>query len=167
MRRNLEQHRALVAQEIQAIVQGAEDDSSPLYQAVYSRIEALSQRSDTPSLRSTSAQSNRPPSRLARQPSYMADRIPDVISEEEELSAAQEVLEEEARLESMRLALQETLRAVSSRLSLALQAAGEFGDTASSPQDSTQASSSFDTSSPSRSAAVSYTHLTLPTIYSV
>jgi len=155
MRRNLEHHRELVAQEIEAIINGADDESSPVYRAVYSRLEAISQRSDTPSLRSSSSQSNRPSSRLARRPSYVLDRQPAVIEEEDEeptLGDAREVLEEEARLESMRLALHETLRAVSSRLSLALQRAGELGRASPAPGGSSPSSSPVDTSSPSRSA---------------
>ena len=155
MRRNLEHHRELVAQEIEAIINGADDESSPVYRAVYSRLEAISQRSDTPSLRSSSSQSDRPSSRLALRPSYVLDRQPAVIEEEDEeptLGDAREVLEEEARLESMRLALHETLRAVSSRLSLALQRAGELGRASPAPGGSSPSSSPVDTSSPSRSA---------------
>ncbi|GAA5913516.1 hypothetical protein JCM8208_000697 [Rhodotorula glutinis] len=156
MRRDLEHHRELVAHEINAIMHGADDESSPVYRAVYSRLEAISQRSDTPSLRSSSSSSTRPSSRLARRPSFSIDRHPSIIEEEEEedttLGDAREVLEEEVRLESMRLALQETLRAVSSRLSLALQRAGELASTSSAALGSSPSSSPVDTSSPSRSA---------------
>ncbi|KPV78493.1 uncharacterized protein RHOBADRAFT_65930 [Rhodotorula graminis WP1] len=156
MRRDLEHHRELVAHEIEAITHGADDESSSVYRAVYSRLEAISQRSDTPSLRSSSSLSTRPSSRLARQPSYLADRHPSIVEEDEEdeatLGDAREVLEDEARLESMRLALQETLRAVSSRLSFALQQAGELGGASGVAIGSSPSSSPVDTSSPSRSA---------------
>ncbi|GAA5834372.1 hypothetical protein JCM9279_004298 [Rhodotorula babjevae] len=155
MRRDLEHHRELVAQEIEAIMHGADDESSPVYRAVYSQLEAISHRSDTPSLRSSSAMSNRSPSRLACRPSNLGDRHPSVIEEEDEEAAAgdaRDVLEEEARLESMRLALQETLRAVSSRLSLALQRASVLGEASRATGGSSSSSSPIDTSSPSRSA---------------
>ncbi|BGP36727.1 hypothetical protein JCM10449v2_000629 [Rhodotorula kratochvilovae] len=152
LRRNLEQQRAVIAQLIQSIVHGVDDETSPIFQAVFARIEALSHRSDTPSLRSSSALSNRPSSRLARQPAYFSDRYPAVIAEEDEFGDAREVLDEEARLEAMRLAFQETFRAISSRLSIALQAAGDVSEQVDNGLGSSQAASSAGTSSPSRSA---------------
>ncbi|BGP12761.1 hypothetical protein JCM10213v2_000678 [Rhodosporidiobolus nylandii] len=133
VRSQLEQQRALLLNEVQAILQGSEDESSPLFQAVYSRVESLSHRSDTPSFTSRpgTSLSLRSSSRLARRPSFLSER--DVIAEDEEehlaeqpsLAAISEV-DEEVRLEAMRVAVQETFRSISSRLSLALQNANHL-----------------------------------------
>ncbi|GJN91622.1 hypothetical protein Rhopal_004645-T1 [Rhodotorula paludigena] len=152
LRRDLDQQRAFLAQEVQNIVLCADDETSPVFQAVYSRIEALSQRSETSSRPGTALSSRRPSSRLARQPSYLAEYLPKAVAEEYEYDEAFEVLDEEARLDTMRLAFQETFRAISSRLSLALQAAGDFRGTALSNRAQPHASSSIGTISPSRTA---------------
>lgn len=140
----------MLAQEVQSIVLGADDETSPVFQAVYFRIEALSQRSETSSRPGTALSARRPSSRLDHQPSYLDDYLAKTVAEENEDGEAFEVLDEEARLDTMRLAFQETFRAISSRLSLALQAAGDFRRTAISNTAHSHASSSIGTISPSR-----------------
>ncbi|GAA6050479.1 hypothetical protein JCM3770_002616 [Rhodotorula araucariae] len=152
VRRNLEHQRTLIAEEIQSIVCAVDDETNPVFQAVEARLEALSQRSHTPSLTSPSSLSSCASSRLDRPQAYLPERYPAVIAEEDENGGTRELLEEEARLETMRLASQETIRVISSRLSIALQAASVVRNQFAPGLRLSQAASSVGTSSPSRSA---------------
>ncbi|GAA5887585.1 hypothetical protein JCM6882_001460 [Rhodosporidiobolus microsporus] len=131
VQQQLEQQRSLLLQEIQSILLSGEDETSPLFQAVYARVESISQRSDTPSLtRPSTALSQRSTSRLTHRPSFINERIPE--DEEEELVGEGNSLPaihegDEIRLEAMKLAVQETFRSISSRLSIALETAGQIG----------------------------------------
>ncbi|GAA6032712.1 hypothetical protein JCM8097_000754 [Rhodosporidiobolus ruineniae] len=149
VRQQLEQQRSLLWQEIETILASGEDETSPLFQSVYSRVESLSHRSDTPSATSSrpgTSLSVRSTSRLARQPSFLSDRRDSIVEENEEeylnvnghgLPAINEA-DEEVRLEAMKLAVAETFRSISSRLSLVLQTA----DHIYSPQSLTQSPTS-------------------------
>ncbi|ORY73405.1 hypothetical protein BCR35DRAFT_354095 [Leucosporidium creatinivorum] len=125
VRHKMEEQRAMLMGEMQAILAG--DDGSPLYESVYLRIEALSQRSDTSS-----------------RPEEEAALAPLEEEEEEEMlhtqSTAPHATEEE-RLELMRQAAQETLRSIQSRLSIVLQNAGQLEITLEIPRNESSASS--------------------------
>lgn len=144
VRQVLEEQRALLMGEMTAIL-AADDESSPLYESVYSRIEALSQRSDTSS-RPGTAQSMRSSSRLGRRPSFADDEAALAVLEEEDeeerlhtQSTATHTTEEE-RIDSVRLAVQETLRSIQSRLSIVLQNAGQLDMTMDFPRNNSSIS---------------------------
>ncbi|GAA5980229.1 hypothetical protein JCM11641_005513 [Rhodosporidiobolus odoratus] len=130
---HLEAQRSLLLQEIGAILASGEDESSPLFQAVYSRVEPQSHRSETPSsYRPGTSLSLRSSSGLARRPSFLSERDLVIPEDEEEHLADDHKLasisdmDEEVRLEALKLAVHETFRSISSRLSLALQTAEQF-----------------------------------------
>ncbi|GAA5850170.1 hypothetical protein JCM8547_001029 [Rhodosporidiobolus lusitaniae] len=131
VRQQLEQQQSLLHSEIQNILLTGEDETSPLFQAVYARVESLSQRSHTPSFsRPSTSLSVRSTSRLARQPSFFNERDAVIPEEEEEHLAdgndfVNGEVDEEQRLEAMKLAVQETFRSISSRLSIALHTVGQ------------------------------------------
>ncbi|BGP28915.1 hypothetical protein JCM10296v2_000651 [Rhodotorula toruloides] len=133
MRRRVEEQRALLSQEVRAVISGAEDETSPIYQAVAARIDSISHRSQTPSLSPRLTDQLLPPTdEQVSQPSGRSD-TPDVIAEGEKI----------------RQATQEVFRVISSRLSLALQAVGESAGAEALAQS---VASSVGTTSPSRSA---------------
>ncbi|BGP04842.1 hypothetical protein JCM10049v2_000644 [Rhodotorula toruloides] len=135
MRRRVEEQRALLSQGVRAVISGAKDETSPIYQAVAARIDSISHRSQTPSLspRSTD-QLQSPTDEQAAQLSGRSD-TPDLVVDGEKIRAA----------------TQEVFRVISSRLSLALQAVGE-STAADALAQSTSVASSVGTTSPSRSA---------------
>ncbi|BGO96699.1 hypothetical protein JCM10021v2_000333 [Rhodotorula toruloides] len=133
MRCRVEEQRALLSQEVRAVISGAEDETSPIYQAVAARIDSISHRSQTPSLSPRSTDQLLPP--MDEQDTQLTGRsdTPDVIAEGERI----------------RQATQEVFRVISSRLSLALQAVGESTGADALAQS---VASSVGTTSPSRSA---------------
>ncbi|GAA6001867.1 hypothetical protein JCM10207_002357 [Rhodosporidiobolus poonsookiae] len=160
VRQQLEQQQMLLMQEMNAILQCADDETSPLFQAVYSRIESLSHRSETPSLsRPGTSQSLRSSSRLRSRPSFMSERESTILEEDkhaqgrlqDSLAPVDEMGDDEQRLEAVKLAVQETFRSISSRLSLALQTNSEFGGSPASSPGLLSQSLSFGSFTSSRS----------------
>lgn len=128
MRSTLEQQRNLLVAEIGAVL--AADESSPLYEVVYQRIEALSHRSDTSSRPGTSM-SIRSTTRIRRSSSVLDERALRSVSgnDDEDFKVtelSQDEGDEEEKLEAMKAAVHETLRSIQSRLAIVLENAGQL-----------------------------------------
>ncbi|GEM06406.1 DENN domain protein [Rhodotorula toruloides] len=138
IRRCVEEQRALLSQEVRAVISGAEDETSPIYQAVAARIDSISHRSQTPSLSPRSHEHLGPSVDAQDASSSRRSDTPDLAADQE-------------RVLLMQAATQEVFRVISSRLSLALQAVGG-STTIEPPTQSSTVASSVGTPSPSRSA---------------
>ncbi|GAA5949132.1 hypothetical protein JCM21900_004872 [Sporobolomyces salmonicolor] len=126
VRSNLEEQRNIIIQEITCLL-SADDESNPIFQAVYSRIESLSSSSSRPG----SAQSRRQSGRhLSSRPSFSVEGEDTIPEERENMDESApeplEDLDEEARLVAMKEAMHETFRSISTRLSIALQNAKQL-----------------------------------------
>lgn len=115
----------------------AADESSPLYEAVYQRIEALSHRSDTSSRPGTSM-SIRSATRFRRSSPVVEERSPRSVSGNDEDFKVTELgldeVDDEEKLEAMKTAVHETLRSIQSRLAIVLENAGQL-DPSAPPMD--------------------------------
>ncbi|GAA5895118.1 hypothetical protein JCM5296_000885 [Sporobolomyces johnsonii] len=126
VRSNLEEQRNIIMQEIMCLL-SADDESNPIFQAVYTRIESRSSSSSRPGSAQSLRQSGKS---LSSRPSFSVEGG-DVIPEEREnvdesTPEPLEELSEEARLVAMKEAVHETFRSISTRLSLALQNAKQL-----------------------------------------
>ncbi|KAL8283718.1 hypothetical protein RQP46_005513 [Phenoliferia psychrophenolica] len=113
VRAALEQQKNILTSEIQAVLSA--DESSPLYESVYSRLDALSHRSDTSSRPGTS-QSMR--SGLHYRPASVAFSEEDLT--EDQKHAGENPDEEEAHLDQLKAAVHEAFASIQSRLAIVL-----------------------------------------------
>lgn len=126
VRNALEQQKNLLMGEMQDLL-GA-DESSPLYEAVFSRLEAISHRSDTSSRPGTS-NSFRAESRSHRRASTVEEEEEDLAVHDDELvteHTGETNDSEEARLEAMKIAVHEAFASIQSRLAIVLHNAGQI-----------------------------------------
>lgn len=115
----IEQQRNLLVHEMQTLRDA--DDTSPLFEAVYSRVEGLSHRSDTSSRPGTSL-SNRRSSTFSQDRSLRPRSRDEPEPDDERIG--QMVFDEgddTGRLEALKIAVQESFSSIQSRLAIVLQ----------------------------------------------
>ncbi|KAK4701078.1 hypothetical protein P7C70_g5159, partial [Phenoliferia sp. Uapishka_3] len=135
VRTALEQQRNLLMSEMQNVL--AADESGPIYEAIYSRLEAISHRSDTSSRPGTSQSVRSGNGRSYRPVSGGVEEEEDDEDDKRVTEHTGDGADEDLHLDQMKAAVHEALSSIQSRLAIVLQNAEHLE---LHPEDSTRTS---------------------------